>query len=77
MKQKIRGGLLVPVMLSLASCTPGKAYVDADQATYAVIAPEYVVYVEADAKLTKEQRARRLRTLLTWKLRIDKAGGGN
>jgi len=39
-----------------------------------VIAPAHRAYVEADATLDASQKARRLRTLTSWKLMIDKAG---
>jgi len=59
-------------VLFLAGCpSVPKEYAAADQATYDAIAPEYTAYVQADPKLTQEQKDRRLRTLQTWKVRIN------
>jgi hypothetical protein len=52
---------------------PGGAYVAADRATYEALAPEYAAYVAADPALADEQRARRTRTLETWRMRIESA----
>lgn len=69
-------GAAAAVLFLLASCeTPTAAYVEADRATYAAVAPAHRAYVEADATLTAEQRARRLRTLDAWELRIRHAAG--
>lgn len=48
-------------------------YVDSDDATRGSIAPEYKAYVEADAKLDADQKARRLRLLDSWEKRIRDA----
>jgi len=66
--------LFVLALLWVASCTPQKSYVQADKAIYDVIAPAHEAYVEADATLSAEQKARRLRTLAAWKVLIEKAG---
>lgn len=63
--------LAAAVALTAGGCAPERAYVEADRATYQAIAPEYGVYVAADANLTAEQRQRRLRTIETWRLRIE------
>jgi hypothetical protein len=52
---------------------PGGAYVAADRATYEALAPEYAAYVAADPALPDEDRARRTRTLQTWRMRIEAA----
>lgn len=57
--------LLVP-----ACAAPDAAFVRAERATFAAVAPEYVGYVRADPALTAEQRARRERTVATWDLSI-------
>ena len=77
-KKKEAAGLLLCFLLPVlaSSCTPGKAYVAADLATYEAIAPAYAGYVGGDPGLSQAQRDRRLRTLAAWKIRIDKAGGG-
>jgi hypothetical protein len=64
-------GLLLSL---LAGCqTVPDPYWNADRQTYEAVAPEYKAYVEADAGLPVEQKARRQRTLDTWKLRVDQA----
>lgn len=72
--------MLAVVLLALVSaCTPMGAYVEADAITYEAIAPAHAAYIEADAALTPAQRARRLRTLETWRIRVQaarKANGG-
>ena len=45
----------------------------ADRATYDAVAPEYAAYVANDATLSDEQRARRDRTVQTWRLRLETA----
>jgi hypothetical protein len=52
---------------------PGGAYVAADRATYEALAPEYAAYVAADPALADDERARRTRTLQTWRMRIEAA----
>jgi hypothetical protein len=47
------------------------AFAQADRATYDAVAPEYSAYVAADPKLDDEQRARRNRTVETWRLRVE------
>jgi hypothetical protein len=71
----------LPLLLSpAAGCTalqglqsPSGAYVAADRATYDAVAPEYAAYVAHDASLSDEQRARRDRTVQTWRLRLETA----
>jgi len=58
---------------SLAS--PSAAYVAADRATYDAVAPEYAEYVRNDASLDDDQRARRQRTLETWRIRVKSVEG--
>lgn len=60
--------------------SPAGAYVAADRATYDAVAPEYAAYVANDAALSDEQRARRERTVQTWRLRLEtaeQAAGGD
>jgi hypothetical protein len=56
---------------TLTGPTPAGAYVAADHATYDAVAPDHTNYVNADPNLSPDERARRLRTLESWKLRID------
>lgn len=60
-------------LLALAGCTPQQAYIEADRATHDVIVPAHRTYVEADAALTMEQRARIIRLLDSWGLRLREA----
>ncbi len=68
---------LVGMACMLAGCqaSPSSAYVAGDQATLAAVGPEYAGYVHHDAKLSSDQVARRDRTLATWQLRVNQAGG--
>jgi hypothetical protein len=65
--------------LSSAGCaaltgeSPAARYVTADKAVFNAVGPEYSAYVTADPRLTPEQKARRQRTLGTWRLRIETA----
>lgn len=61
--------LALPV---LAGCSADKDYVAADHATYDALAPA----IKRDAAtLPDDDKARELRTLATWELRIRKAEG--
>ena len=61
------------LLVVLASCAgTAKQYVEADKATYDIVALDYASYVNSDPKLDQEQKDRRIRLLDTWKLRIDK-----
>lgn len=60
------------LLLSLTACgSLQEQYVAADVSTYEVIAPAHKAYVEADATMTDEQKARRLRKLASWQARIE------
>jgi hypothetical protein len=72
----------IPLMLAsllLAGAASGchlsaaPSYVDADRATYDVVAPDHRRYVEADPTLDDAQKARRGRLLDSWRQRIDAA----
>lgn len=78
-KERAAKGVLLfasPLLLGLAACNPGAAYVEADRLTHEAIAPEHRRYVDADPNLDAEQKARRHRTLDAWAVRIEHAGGG-
>ncbi len=47
------------------------AYLTADQATFDAIAPEYERYVQTDEHLTEDSKASRMRTLMSWKMRLE------
>ena len=59
------------LLLLCASCAGGAT--PAELATYESIAPEYQSYVDADPKLSQEEKQRRFNTIETWRLRV---GGG-
>lgn len=63
---------LCSIYLSLESCgsVPAQLDVAADRATFAAVAPTFLIYVDADAALTAEQKALRHDTVATWDLRI-------
>ena len=66
--------LLPPLacLLLFASCDAVSAtYIQADRDCYAAVAPAHRAYVQADATLDEEQKARRIRTLDIWKMRLD------
>lgn len=69
--------LVLPAALLAGGCqafeSPSAQYVAADRSTYTAIAPEYATYVAGDPNLTAEAKARRGRTIATWRLRITKA----
>ena len=50
-------------------------YTAADRATYEVIAPAFLKYVQDDSSLDDEQKKRRERTVATWRLRLEQAEG--
>jgi hypothetical protein len=53
--------------------SPAGAYVSADKGTFNAVGPEYSGYVNADPKLSADQKDRRQRTLSTWRVRIENA----
>lgn len=69
--------LLLPLLLAAPGCAvlaaPQGPYVASDRATYDAIAPEYRAYVANDPNLDPDQRARRERTLDTWRARLEDA----
>lgn len=69
--------LLMPALCLLAAaggCAgPAPAYVAADRETYNALAPEYGDYVDRDLTLSPEQKARRNRTVETWRIRLEAA----
>ena len=70
--------LLLPTHLTGCSIltAPEGTYVAADRATYDAVAPEYRAYVTSDPNLDDEQRARRHRTVETWRVRLESAESG-
>lgn len=74
MRQILATVVLAGICLSAVGCGTSKEYIRSDDLTYKAIAPIYVEYVKADPKLDDETKARLLRTVETWRLRIDKQG---
>ena len=68
--------LALVVVLLAVGCTPQAAYIEADRATFDVIAPAYMDYVRGDASLNQDQQERRQRLVDTWLIRLVKAEGG-
>jgi len=65
---------LLACLFMLSGCnglSVATAYHAADKATYLAIAPEYEAYVQADENLTPDSKASRMRTLATWKMRLE------
>lgn len=65
---------LAACALLLSSCngiSVASAYLAADRATFDAVAPEYEVYVRGDANLDEAAKAARIRTLTTWKMRLE------
>lgn len=59
------------LFLSFCACVaPSQIDVAADRATYDAIAADYLRYVNADAALSVEDKARRARTIETWGIRL-------
>jgi hypothetical protein len=68
-------GLAGCAQLSAIFHPPPTDYVGADAVTYSAVAPYHATYVAADPTMTPDQKARRLRTLESWRLRIEQNGG--
>jgi len=66
--------LMAVALLLLAGCAgPNPSYIQADRATYEAIAPEYLRYIQDDARLTGAEVQRRIDTVNTWLRRIEAA----
>lgn len=65
--------LSIPVLST--GCSAQKEYVSADAQTYVLIAPYAQAGIDADTVLTPEEKARKLRTIETWRFRIEQNGG--
>lgn len=63
---------LLSAFLALPGCSADKEYVAADRATYEALAPSVSAHA---ATLAEDDKARELRTLATWELRLRKAEG--
>lgn len=61
--------------LVLAGCAgPSQDYIDADAATYRAVVPDASWGIVHNPEYSDEQRERRLNTLKSWRLRLEKAG---
>lgn len=74
----LRASFLSIALLMTAGCCATtdiiqSDYVTADRATFEAIAPRYLDYVQDDASLDAEEKARRERTIDTWRLRLEQA----
>ena len=73
----LRASAFAIVLLFSAGCATTDIirsdYVAADRATYNAVTPGYLNYVQADSTLSKEEKARRARTVSTWRLRLEQA----
>ena len=68
--------IMVPAFLLMVGCgttTFNAKYVQADRSTYNAISPEYTRYLEGDDSLDDAAKARRFRTIESWKRRIESA----
>lgn len=65
-------GLLIA---GCTGCTPGKAYIEADRATFDAIAPEYLDLVETSGKFDEAKIQRRRDNVESWRKRIEAAEG--
>lgn len=63
------------LVLGTAACSVSEVHLKSDIDHYKAIAPYYVEYVTKDPDLSNAQKGRRIRTVATWKLSIEKAGG--
>lgn len=69
--------ILILVLLLVAGCSQVdmKSYVASDRATYNAVSGEYLEFLDA-SKLSKKQKVRRRRLIVTWEKRIKAAEGG-
>jgi len=68
--------LFLLLVLVPSSCKgPQDAFTKGSRSVFDVIAPAHRAYLEADATLDAEQKARRIRTLAAWEVLIKKAEG--
>jgi predicted small secreted protein len=74
MKRILAAVLLAAAALSFAGCKGvGADYVDADEATRQAVDAPFRAYVSADGALDADAKARRLRLLDSWRIRVEKA----
>lgn len=67
---------LLLLVLVVSSCKgPQEAFTKSSRSLHDAIAPAHIAYLEADATLDAEQKARRIRTVKAWGVLIKKAEG--
>jgi hypothetical protein len=66
--------IVVLLLLFASGCGSLNAkYIEADRAKYEAIAPEYLLYVDADKTLDDEDKKIRRHNILMWRIRIEEA----
>ncbi|QOV90904.1 hypothetical protein [Humisphaera borealis] len=72
--------LILPALALVGGCSsiaaldqPTPTWLQADRATYDAITPDYRDYIAADTTLDELRRERRLRTVETWRIRLEDA----
>lgn len=67
------GAIALAVMLTGCGLfkSTDKSWIEADRATYDLIAPEYGAYVDADTKLAQFQKDMRKSAIETWRIRLE------
>jgi len=67
--------VLALALICSAGCPSGQLisddYVKADRATFMAVSGEYLTYVFNNGALDDEERKRRQRTILSWRLRLE------
>lgn len=76
MRHRRLPAVFLPFLLCWSCTGPADAYIQADRATFDVIAPSYLVYVTNDTNLTEEEKERRRRTIASWQARLRAAEAG-
>jgi hypothetical protein len=66
---------LAAVLAGCSGCSVAATYVEADRATYNVIAPKFLKYLEADETLDPKVKEADALLVKSWDLRIRKAEG--
>jgi len=75
MKKLTRSLGIAVLVLCAGGCCLNKEYALADKATFDAVAPGYKAYVGNDPNLDADTKARLLRTIESWRIRIAAARG--
>ena len=73
MNRRSKLAAALALVLILPACV-NQAQTESAKRRYEAIAPEYGRLIEEHPHLSAEEKARRMRTLDTWRLELDKAG---